>query len=116
MSQYMLLIRGDDSPELSPAEMQSIVQEYVAWAGRLRTENQLVDANELAAGGKIVRGTGSASRVTDGPFTESKEVVGGYFLIQAESEEEATRIAAACPGLRRGGAVEVRTIVDHSGG
>jgi hypothetical protein len=52
--------------------------------------------------------------VVDGPYTETKEVIGGYFLIEAADESEAVEIAKACPGLTRGGVVEVRGIIDHS--
>jgi hypothetical protein len=115
MPQYMLFIRGGDRSDDSPETLQRIVEEYIAWARRLQSEGKLVGGDELAPGGKVVRGTGTGQRVSDGPFTETKEAIGGYFLIQAGGEAEALAIAAQCPGLRRGGAVEVRAIVDHAG-
>jgi hypothetical protein len=115
MGKFMLLLHGDEEPHRSPAEMQAIVEEYVTWARKLRAENRMLDGNELKAGGKILRGIGADARVLDGPFTETKEEIGGYFLIEARDESEAIEISRECPGLRRGGAVELREIVDHSG-
>lgn len=113
MAQFMLLIRGNDEVERSQTEMQGIVQEYIAWARRLRSEGRMLGGDELGPEGKIVRGHGSSLSITDGPFTETKETVGGYFLIEADDEADAARIASECPGLKRGGAVEVRGIVEH---
>jgi hypothetical protein len=114
MPQYMLLIRGDDEVVRSPEEMQAIVKEYIAWAGRLRSEGRMLGGDELAGGGKIVRKQGDRLMLSDGPYAEGKELVGGYFLIDADDEDHAARIAGDCPGLTRNGAVEVRAIVDHS--
>ena len=114
MAQYMFLIRGDDEVERSPAEMQGIVEEYMAWARKLRSEGRMRGGDELASNGKMIRGFGSSATVSDGPFAETKEAIGGYFLIDADDENHALAIAKDCPGLKRGGAVEVRAIVDHS--
>jgi hypothetical protein len=114
MAQYMLLIRGDDEVERSPEEMQGIVQEYIAWARRLQAEGRMHGGDELASSGKVVRKQGDRLLVSDGPYAEGKELVGGYFLIDADSDDHAAQIAGECPGLRRNGAVEVRAVVDHS--
>ncbi len=114
MAQYMLLIRGDEEAQRSPEEMQTILQEYMAWARRLRDENRMLGGDELESRGKVVKGTASSLQVSDGPYTETKEVIGGYFLIEADTESQAVEIAKACPGLKRGGVVEVRGIIDHS--
>lgn len=114
MAQFMLLIRGDEEVQRSPAEMQSIVEEYIAWARKLRSEGRMLGGDELANNGKLVRGYGATASVSDGPYAETKEAIGGYFLIEADDQTHAVEIAKACPGLKRGGAVEVRAIVDHS--
>ena len=114
MAQYMLLIRGDDEVQRSPEEMQSVIQEYIAWARRLREENRMLGGDELESRGKVVKGSGAGLQVSDGPYTETKEVIGGYFLIEADNESHAVEIAKACPGLKRGGVVEVRGIIDHT--
>jgi len=109
----MLLIRGDDNLERSPAEMQSIVQEYMAWAGKLRSEGRMLGGDELSDSAKIIRGTDGQLNITDGPFAETKETIGGYFLIEADDAAHAVEIAKNCPGLKRNGAVEVRQIIEH---
>jgi len=109
----MLLIRGDDTVERSPAEMQAIVQEYMAWAGKMRSEGRLLGGDELSGTAKLIRGSNGQLTVTDGPFTETKETIGGYFLIEANDEGHAVQIARECPGLKRDGAVEVRQVVEH---
>jgi hypothetical protein len=113
MARYMFLIRGDDETERTEDENRAIVGEYIAWARKLREEGRMLDGDELANTGKVVRRKGDQILVSDGPYAESKEIVGGYFLIRADDEEQAARIAGECPGLKRGGAVEVRPIVEH---
>jgi hypothetical protein len=113
MAKYMFLIRGDDEVERSPTEIQEVLRQYIAWATRLRNEGRMLGGNELGPGGKVIRKAGGELRVTDGPYVETRETVGGFFLIEAEDEEAAVRIAAECPGLARGGAVEVREIIAH---
>ena len=114
MAQFMLLIRGDEEVERSPEEAQSVIREYMAWARKLRDENRMLGGDELDSKGKIVRMSDDSHQVLDGPYTEAKEVIGGYFLIEADNEGHAIEIAKACPGLKRGGVVEVRGIIDHS--
>jgi hypothetical protein len=113
MPKYMLLLHGGESPNYSPQEMQRIVEEYIAWARQLRTDGHMLDGDELGDGGKLIRGVGAEATVTDGPFTETKEAIGGYFLIEAADEAQAVEISKQCPGLRRGGAVQLRPIVEH---
>lgn len=78
MAQFMLLIRGDDEVERSPSEAQSVVQEYIAWSRKLREENRMLGGDGLASKGRVVRLNGSGLQVSDGPYTETKEVIGGY--------------------------------------
>lgn len=115
MPEYMLLIRGgdDDSADLSAEDAQQRIQKYIDWAQRLRERGLNLGANELAAGGVVLRSRGGEIMV-DGPFTETKEAIGGYFHIRTNDEAEAVAVASECPVLEFGGAVEVRTIVDHS--
>jgi hypothetical protein len=113
---WMLLLRGGEpsSETLSPDEIQAMIQPYIDWSNRLRAEGRHVGGDELADGGRTVRMNGD-SVVVDGPFTETKEAIGGYFLIRASSDEDAADVASGCPILRNGGFVEVRRIVDHAG-
>lgn len=110
----MLLIQGGEDQERSPAEMQAIVQEYIVWVRRLREANRMLDGDELDSQVTMVRQSANGIQATDGPYAETKEAVGGYFLIEAVSRGQAIEIAKECSGLQHGGAVEVRGIVDHS--
>ena len=112
MPQFMLLIRGGDPDSaISPEEMQAIIQKYVNWAGSLRDQKRLVGSEKLADGGRLL--SVKDGQITDGPFTETKEAVGGYFTVEAASYEEAVTIARDCPVFERGGQVEVRQLDFH---
>lgn len=113
MPDYMLILR--DLPEeygrIAPEEMQRIIQKYSAWAGKLRAESRLVAGDKLVDGaGRVLRRGRLPLRVTDGPFTEGKEVFGGFFTIKAASLDEAARVAEACPHLEMGGSLEIREV------
>lgn len=116
MSQFLLLLH--ESPkamsEVSPEEIQGIIGEYTAWRDKLEAQNRLVSSNKLKddGGRHLLQGDG-AVRVVDGPFSEAKEVVGGYFLIEAADYEEAATICADCPHLAFGGRIELREIDVH---
>jgi hypothetical protein len=115
MSQFMLLLY--DRPEamefwsqLSPDEIQAGIAEYTAWSAKLAEAGRLVGGEKLADGeGRVLRGVGTEMTVTDGPFSETKELIGGYFIIEAASYEEAVRLASDCPHLQHG-TVEIRAI------
>lgn len=92
----------------SPEEMQVSMQKWMDWIGGIAAQGKLIDrGNRLAYVGKVVK---SDSIVTDGPFIEIKEAVGGYTMVKAESLEEASEMAKGCPVLLMGGNVEVRPI------
>lgn len=109
MTDFMFLFRGGDTQvHQSPEEMQQHMQRWMVWIDKLRKAETFKAGDPLEPGGKVV---GGASRViTDGPFAESKEVVGGYLLITAKSLEDAVEIAKGCPIFAHGGSVEVRPI------
>ncbi|HSG99986.1 MAG TPA: YciI family protein [candidate division Zixibacteria bacterium] len=108
MADYLLLIRNGDFVDFSPEEIQGIIQKFSNWAARLREEGKLKDASKLADGGAVVKSSNGS--IVDGPFTETKEAVGGFFLIEAADLAEATAVARGCPGLEYGDWVEVRPI------
>ena len=113
LSQYLLLFRESvDAPEVPPEEMQAMFATWFAWSERLGAVGKYVGGNPLEEPGKVVRGATGES-ITDGPFIEAKEVLCGYFLINAADFDDACRIAAECPGLPRGMSVEVRPIMAH---
>jgi hypothetical protein len=82
---------------------------WFSWIDKLKASNKYVSGEALTPGGKTVKGKKPV--VTDGPFAESKEVVGGFFIIKASSIEEATEIAKDCPDLPMNGTVEVREVM-----
>ena len=109
MPKFMLLIRGGDpDSEFSPEEMQAIIQKYIKWAQRLRESGKLAESEKLSDGGRLL--SVKNGKVVDGPFTETKEAVGGYFTVEAADYEEACKIARDCPVLERDGKVEVRKL------
>jgi hypothetical protein len=107
MSDFLFIFRGGDRPSGSPDEMQVVMQKWMNWMKDLGAKGHLKDmGHPLEPGGKVVRG----KSVTDGPFAESKDIVGGYTLIQAKDLAQAAELSKGCPGLEYGGAVEVRPI------
>jgi hypothetical protein len=105
----MLIFRGTDwYKDLSPEQMQQIADQWMAWFNRLKDENKCVAGDPLEREGKIVSGKNRV--VSDGPYAESKETIGGYFLLKVGSLDEAVAIAQQCPGLPYGIRVEVRPV------
>lgn len=110
MKDFMLLFRGATQQyEFSPEEMQGHMQKWLDWVDQLKSKNVYTSGEPLLPEGKTV--TGKKALVTDGPFAESKEIIGGFFLIKAASIEEATEIAKDSPDLPLGGSVEVREVM-----
>jgi hypothetical protein len=106
---YMLLFRGTElRKSLSPEEMQKVSEDWMAWFKRLTEQGKAVAGNPLEREGKIV--SGKERVVSDGPFAESKEAIGGYFLLDVATMNEALAIAKECPGLPYGIRVEVRPV------
>jgi hypothetical protein len=109
-AQYLLLFRGNGwDHSLSPGELQHAMEGFLDWFGRLNATGILKAAQPLMDEGRTVSGK-HGRIVADGPFAESKEAVGGYFLITAASLDEAVAIAQQCPLLELGSAVEVRPV------
>ena len=107
---YMLIFRGTDWHKgLSPEEMQQIAGQWKSWFDRLTGQGKASAGNPLENEGKIVSGK-NGRVVADGPFAESKEAIGGYFLLQVKSLGDAVAIAKECPGLAYGAVVEVRPV------
>ena len=108
---YLLLIRTSEKWEkgLSPDELEREMHKFVDWVNGMRERGILNGANPLEAEGKIVSGNGG-SVVTDGPFAESKEAIGGYFYLQVKTLDDAVAEAQACPALDFGCTMEVRPI------
>ena len=87
--------------------MQAQMQKWMDWIQRLRTQGKYIAGDPLQGGGKVLK---SRKIITDGPFAEGKEIVGGYFLVNAETLDEASELAKDCPIFESGGSVEVRAL------
>ncbi len=114
---YMLLIYGDEDLNSPPPELpdtQALLEEYFALSRRLRAAGIDLPAEELARAdtATTVRIRDGEVLVSDGPFIEAKEQLGGYYMVEAENFDEAAKWAAQIPGARTG-AIEIRPIVDH---
>ena len=112
MKEFLMVFRRD--PEisegpLSPEQLQAIMKPWQDWMGSIAAQNKLVSSgNRLAPEGRVVK---PDNVITNGPYVEVKEAVGGYIIVKANSLDEATALADGCPILARGGNVEVRAIV-----
>ena len=109
MPQYLLLLY-DNAPtlsKLSPEEMQKATEKYMAWSKMPFTQAGKRLAQDH---GKIVRPNSGKPKVTDGPYSETKEALGGFYLIEASSYDEAVKIAETNPHVEYGGVIEVRHI------
>ncbi len=109
MEKYMFLFLGGDPSHLSPEKQQAHMEKWFEWVEKMKSEKRYVSGEALMPGGKTV--TGAKKVVTDGPYAESKEVVGGYFVILAKDLDEATTLAKDCPDFALNGIVEVREVV-----
>lgn len=112
MQEFLLIFRresaGPESP-MSPEQIQAMMKPWQDWIGSIAAQNKLVTAgNRLEASGNVVK---PGNIVTNGPYVETKEAVGGYTIIKADSLAEATELSKGCPILFAGGNVEVRAII-----
>ena len=111
MSNFLYLFRGGDARRVqqSPEEMQEHMQKWGMWMGNLKEKGQLVDGLPLGSGGKVVEKAGEI--ITDGPFAEGAEIVGGYLIVTANDLDGAVEISKGCPIFEHEGTVEVREIM-----
>ena len=109
MEKFMLIFHGGMSPNASPEQMQAQMGKWMAWIDKLAKTDQYVAGEPLLPGGKLI--TGNKKTVTDGPFTEGKEVVGGFFLIKAKDMNDAVSICDDYPDYEYGGSVQVRQVM-----
>jgi hypothetical protein len=113
MKEFLLVFRRDfvaAESQPSPEQLQAMMKPWQDWMGSLAAQNKLVDSgNRLASEGRVVA---SNKVVTNGPYVEVKEAIGGYIIVKAASIDEAAELAKDCPILTIGGNVEVRTVVE----
>lgn len=115
MKDFMLIYRNtleveQSYAQQSPEAMQASLAKWGAWLGALAQQGKLTDGGHpLYSQGKIVKG--KTKKITDGPFIEGKEIVGGYSIIKANDYEEALLLAQGCPVLEDDGIIEAREII-----
>lgn len=109
MPQYMLLLYDDPSgwQRLSPEEMQKATEKFMAWMHKPFTKGGMRLAPDP---GRVIRSQKGQPRATDGPYSETKEVLGGYYLIEAADYNEAVERSLDHPTLEYGGTIEVRQL------
>jgi hypothetical protein len=112
MEKFMLIFHGGQLPEnqRTPENMQASMGKWFVWIDQLAKSGKYAAGEALLPGGKIVSGT-SKTAVTDGPFIEGKEVVGGYFIVNANSYDEAVAICKDYPDYENGGRVHIRQVM-----
>ena len=113
MPNSLLLLHEEpmDFSQLSAEQIQGVIAEYVAWRHKIEADGKFVGGEKLKdEGGKHLSGANGSLRVTDGPYTEAKEVIGGFFTISAGDYSEAVETASGCPHLKYGGRIELREI------
>src|SRR5436309_1330266 len=110
MANFLFVYRGgtDAYAKMTPAEAQQSMEKWGAWIGQALQQGWMTDPGDaLTPEGRVVN---AKKVVTDGPFVESKECVGGYSIVQADTLDRAAELAKGCPGLLVGGRVEVRPL------
>ena len=112
MSEFTYLFRGGMAPG-SPELTQQRMQKWVAWMKELGEKGHLKNpGNPLEPTGKVVKGI--QKTVTDGPYAETKDIVGGYIVVDARDIGHAVEISKGCPIFEAGGSVEVRPVMKFS--
>lgn len=109
MAKFLFVYRStkEAAGRIPPEQMQQVMQKWGAWIGEAMQKGWMVDPGDgLTDEGCVVK----PKVVSDGPFVESKEIVGGYSVVEAETVEAAGEFAKGCPALLYGGSVEVRRL------
>jgi hypothetical protein len=110
MNEYMMIFRNDYSPEFkpSPEQMQASIKQWQDWIGGIASQQKFVETNRLGFQGKTLH---ADKTITDGPYAEVKEIIGGYIIVKSDDLSSALALAEGCPILSIGGSVEVRDII-----
>lgn len=108
MKEFMMIFRSEEQVERpTPEAMEAQIKVWQDWIAGIAAKGKFVSTNALGMEGKVVR----ADLVTDGPYMEVKEMLGGYIIVKAENMEEAIELSAGCPTLGYGGSVEIRDVM-----
>jgi hypothetical protein len=113
MANFLLLLhqKPTNYRNFSPEEIQKILGSYIAWREALVKRNKMLGGEKLTDdGGRHLRAPDGKVSVTDGPFSEAAEILGGFFMIEAADYAEAVEIARTCPHLGEDKWIEVRQV------
>ena len=110
MKEFALIFRLKDVADFkpSPEQMQESIKQWQDWIGGIAAQGKFVSTNQLGFQGKTLKPGGI---ITDGPYAEVKEIVGGNMVVKAADLDEALKMAEGCPIFYMGGHVEVRDIM-----
>jgi hypothetical protein len=112
MAQYLCILRGGDDKiaSMTQAGRDSHMQDWFTWVTKLVEQGAYKDGNPLDANHKMMKKKGSEI-IFDGPYTESKEIVGGFMIIEAENLEEACELSKGCPIFDVDGTLEIAQVI-----
>lgn len=112
MKEFMFIFIGADYQQLglSPDDIQNLMGKWFAWIDELKAKDLYIEGRPLSPAAKTLRGPSAV--VTDGPFAEIKDIVGGYFIVKANSLAEAAELSKDFPDFHLGGSVEVREVME----
>ena len=110
MKEFMMIFRHTPNPafKMTPEQLQASIKQWQDWIGGIAAQGKFKSTNQLGFEGKILKPN---NVITDGPYAEVKEIVGGYIIVKAYTIDEALNLAEGCPILFMGGHVEVRDIM-----
>ena len=112
MQEFMMLFRSaPNANQMSDEQMQANIKQWKDWMGGIAAQGKFVGTNQLGKAGKTLK---PGNVVTDGPYAELKEIVGGYVMVKADTIDEVLKMAEGCPILQVGGSVEIRDIMQHN--
>ena len=113
MTKFLLILRGDvtaDYSKFTPQDFEKILGAYAAWGERMTKEGRLHGGHKLKdEGGKVMIPSGDATSLKDGPYVETKEVVGGYYVIDADDYDHAVKLCEGHPNFKFG-SIEIREL------
>lgn len=113
MPKFILLLHESPDafpPDISPDQIQAIIQRYVAWRAKVQHNGRQVEGHKLTDGqGRVMKGAAGSAKVTDGPYAEAREVIGGLFIVEAKNYEEVVELSKDCPHLDFG-TIEIREV------
>jgi hypothetical protein len=112
---FLVLIKATKDSEAGVHPEQKVIMEMMRFNEEMVKAGVLLDAGGLypSSQGKRIRVVGKSQQITDGPFAETKELIGGYFMMQAKSFDEVMEWMKRCPGLHEDGAeLEIRRLID----